>query len=118
MSNYVYPCSDCKKRRCDYEKCAAYRRWLNMAWGQFGRAAPHNYWLKRSNTDEKFCYIHPAVYRSYLQEGPCGRCNCCHCCESPCAKYWHWWDARMIWMQRKLQEQRKTPSPQETGSFL
>ena len=115
MSKCVYPCNECKKSHCSYERCAEYCRWLNMAWGEFGRNAPHNYWLRRS--DDKLYYIHPEVYRRYLQEGPCGRCANRCCCETPCAKYWHWWDARMVFLRRKFQAQTQTPIPDRDGGF-
>lgn len=117
MRKIQYPCNACAKGVCDYRRCKAYRRWLNGAWQQFGRYENRPYWASSPDQEEKLLYVHPEVFRKYLQDGPCGRCACSDFCDSPCRHYWLWWDARMIWMKRKLQDIPKENPSRSGGVF-
>ena len=117
MLKFPYPCDHCTARKCDHKRCAAYRRWLNAAWMQFGRYENHPYWESDADPEEKFLYVHPAVYRKYLRTGPCGRCACACLCDEPCRNYWLWWDARMLQLKHKLQENPSRARKAREGLF-
>lgn len=102
MRNHQNPCASCDCWACDYRQCEPYKMWIRDAWQQFGRHCRHTYWSIPSG-DDKLAYVHPDVIRRYLQEGPCKRCECARTCKIPCEKYCRWWDARMVWLKRKLQ---------------
>lgn len=104
MTNNPYPCNGCVQTLCDYRQCAAYCSWLCDAWNLFQSSCCHNYWEDKGQPDDKLLYLHPGVLQRYLQRGPCERCICCNCCDLPCKRYWQWWDARMVWLKRKLQK--------------
>ena len=98
-----YPCDACAASVCDYCRCQDYGHWLQLNWDRFAANTAHNYWENHSTPEEKFLYIHPEVFLRYLESGPCARCVCAARCRTPCAKYWVWWDIRMVWLKRKFQ---------------
>ena len=110
MRKYQYPCDGCTKRICDYRHCGAYCRWISAVWKEFGRYENRPYWECSADADDKLLYVHPEVFRKYLQSGPCGRCSLEKLCETPCRSYWQWWDARMVWLKKKFQNGAKIPS--------
>ena len=112
MRRYPYPCEGCRQPECDYRHCEPYRCWFHDSWNLFHRHICHNYWREVSADSGKLGYVHPDVLRRYLQQGPCARCICKSLCDTPCKRYWQWWDARMVWLRWKLQQ---TPLPHGRG---
>ena len=103
MGKNVNPCEGCTQCVCDYRRCDPYKKWLVAAWKEFRRYAQHGYWECGTQNGRKFTYEHPDIIRRNLQSGPCGLCECADICEIPCESYWHWWDARMVWLKWILQ---------------
>ena len=100
------PCDNCVQCLPDYRQCQPYHDWLCDSWLRYQQYNPQDYWDHRHNPGEKLKYVHPDVLRRYLREGPCVRCPCDSICDIPCAQYWCWWDARMVWLKWKIEVER------------
>lgn len=101
MERNQKPCGSCTQPTCDYRRCKPYRRWLSESWKQFRRYVCHIDSFPKPSGAGKLAYYHPEQLRRYLNEGPCRRCLYTDDCDLPCAAYWSWWDARMVWLRWK-----------------
>lgn len=105
MANkYPNPCEKCgQKENCtNYRVCEAYLKYFRTIWKQFNGYPVRAYRAEQKKEHPKFRYEHPAIVLRYLEKGPCEKCKRAQVCETPCAAYWHWWDARMEWMRRRF----------------
>ena len=111
-SNYPNPCDKCPRKSKCAEGCQEWIKRVRTIWKQFNgypqRAAADAARQARQREAEekrratKLRYEHPDIVRRYLQNGPCEGCLCENTCDTPCAAYWHWWDARMQWIRGRL----------------
>ena len=50
----------------------------------------------------RFCYVHPGVYRRWLERGPCESCPGKKGCNEICRLRAIWWDAGMAQVRKRL----------------
>ena len=100
--SYPNPCDSCAECTADTGRgCDAWRMRFRTIWKQFNSYQIRQY-RKKANGETKFVYEHPDLIRKHIQDGPCKGCEFESLCEVPCAAYFHWWDARMVWLKGRL----------------
>ena len=105
MEKNQKPCIGCTQSVCDYRRCDPYHKWFRTAWKEFRRHARRSYWETDGEKEDKFRYLHPDMIRRYLRTGPCELCECAFSCDVPCSGYWHWWNARMVWLKWMMERE-------------
>ncbi|MBR4291376.1 MAG: hypothetical protein IKT52_12185 [Oscillospiraceae bacterium] len=107
MGNHRKPCDGCTQCVCDYRRCAPYQKWFTTVWEELRRHLRGGCRIDHFQSSHKLTYVHPDMIRRYLQEDICTRCEFAGNCQIPCMAYWHWWDARMVWLKWILQNGRE-----------
>lgn len=98
------PCIGCTSSYCDYRHCKRYHKWFCDTWNVYACYGRYLCWKRSLHTARIFTYLHPDHYRRYLQQGPCPGCSREADCDFACHLYWQWWDQRMVWLRRKLEQ--------------
>ena len=102
MCNYPNPCDSCEKGCNGGNGCIAWEMRFRTIWKQFNSYQIRQYRKQEQERKKKFSYEHPDIIKKYLDEGPCKGCEFELLCDVPCSAYYHWWDARMAIIRKKL----------------